>query len=358
MYALLALSCAGLLEGLLACLEEGRGPWRIALWTVVGLHAHYHFLYTLAALGATSLALVLSQARYRSALRPCLVGFALGGLASVPWYATGFAEQLRHDLAPGGSNATPASLLEGFKNLVFLNISVAGPWLREVGLAASALLLLSAVLGGASLLHRSRAERRPALAWLCVASAFVVPVLAWLAARFSPRSGFDWRYLAGALPALCLVLGAEACATGRLANARRAGVLVLGLSALAVGLPNARDPGGENYLGAIAWITENATGADAVVVADWQPAIFPHALGWDYYAPRLARGRPLPRRLEYADDMTLVAPRELDGFSRVICCLRSLKPSSGILQALRHRFAHEEIEAFGRSVYVHVFTRS
>jgi len=358
MYALLALSSAGLLEGLLARLEEGRGAWRIALWTVVGLHTHYHFLYSLLALGSTTLLLGLTRPRYRSALPTCLGALVLGGLLSAPWYLTGFTEQLEHELAPGGSNASVAGLFEGFKSLVFMNVSVAGAALRWVGLGASALLLVLTLLGGASSVRRAREENRPALAWLCLASALLVPVLAWVTARFTSRAGFDWRYLAGALPALCLVVGAEGCATGRFARWRRAGVLVLGLCALAVALPNARDPGGENYRGAIQWVLARASSEDALVVADWQPVIFPHALAWDYYAPRLAPGRPLPHRLEYTHDLSLAVPDELDGRERVFCCLRSLKNECGILRALRQRFAHEEVKAFGRSVYVHVFTRT
>lgn len=358
MYALLALANAGLLEGLLARFEDGRGWRRIALWTAVGLHTHYHFLYTLAALGGTSLLLALTQPRHRGALRPCLGAFALAGLLSAPWYLVGFPGQLVHGLAPGGSNATLVRLFEGYKNLVFLNVSVAGEALRWLGLVASALLLVLALLGAARLLRRAHTERRPALAWLCIASAFLVPLLSWGGARFTTRAGFDWRYLSGAIPALCLVVGTEACASGRLRRWRRGAVLATGLAALAVALPNARDPGREDYRGAITWILGQASSQDVVVAADWQPEIFPHALAWDYYAARLAAGRPLPRRLEYTAELWLADPAELDGRERVFCCLRNLKDQCGILQTLRKQFAREEKLAFGRSVYVHVFTRS
>lgn len=357
MYALLALANAGLLAGLLARFEDGRGSRRIALWTAVGLHTHYHFLYTLAALGTTSLLLALVRPRYRPALRPCLAAFAVAGLLCAPWYLAGFPGQLQHGLAPGGSSASVLRLFEGFKNMVFLNVSVAGGLLRWIGLGASALMLALALLASVQLLRGARAERGPALAWLCLAAAFVVPVLAWGAAQFTPRAGFDWRYLSGSLPAFCLVFGTEACASGRLARWRRAAVLVTGLCALAVALPNVRHPGGEDYRGAIAWILERAASEDAVVAADWQPVIFPHALAWDYYAPRLARGRPLPRRLEFTDELALADPAELGGHARVFCCLRNLKDRCAILQTLRQHFAHEEKAAFGRAVYVHVFTR-
>lgn len=358
MYALLALANAGLLEGLLASFEEGRGRWRITLWTAVGLHTHYHFLHTLAALGAASVLLAIAHPRYRSALRPSLLAFVTAGFLSGPWYLFGFPGQLEHGLAPGGSNASVMRLLEGFKNLVFLNVSVSGEALRWLGLAASALLLVLALLGAAQLLGRARTEDRTALAWLCLASAFLVPLLSWGAAHVTTRAGFDWRYLSGAIPAFCLVVGTEACASGRFSRWRRASLWATVLAALAVALPNARDPGREDYRGATAWILERASSADAVVAADWQPAIFPHALAWEYYAPRLAHGRPLPARLEYTDELALADPSELDARPRVFCCLRNLSNECGILQTLRQHYASEEKLPFGRGVWVHLFTRS
>lgn len=357
MYALLSLANAGLLDGLLACFEEGRGRWRITLWTAVGLHTHYHFLYTLAALGATSLLLALTQPRYRSALRPCVLAFVVAGLFSAPWYLVGFPGQLEHGLAPGGSNASLVRLFEGYKNLVFLNVSVAGEALRWLGLAASALLLLLALRGAEQLRQRARAESRPALAWLCFASAFLVPLLSWSAAHVTTRAGFDWRYLSGAIPAFCLVVGTEACASGWLWRLRRAAVLATGLAALAMALPNARDPGQEDYRGAVEWILAQASSEDVVCAADSQPVIFPHSLAWNYYAPRLAHGRPLPRPLEFTNELALADPAELNGSARVFCCLRHLQDQCEILQALRQRFGHEEKAQFGRGVWVHVFTR-
>jgi 4-amino-4-deoxy-L-arabinose transferase-like glycosyltransferase len=356
MYALLSLASAGLLEGLLARFEDGRGQWRIALWTAVGLHTHYHFLYMLAALGSTSMLLGITRSTYRRASWSCLGAIALGCLASAPWYVLGFPAQLRHGLAPGSTNAAFGRLFEGLKNLVFLNVSAAGPELRWVGLVASGAMLVLALLGAVGLLRQSRTTARPAPAWLLLAAAFLAPTLAWAVAQFRPRAGFDWRYLAGTIPAFCLVVGAEACAIGALARVRRSAVLAVGACALLIALPNVRDPGGEDYRGAIEWILARASAEDAVVVADWQPLIFPHALAWEYYAPRLAHGRPLPRRLDYSGDLTLVSPGELDRYQRVFCCLRNWRIKFGILAALRERFPHEEIQAFGYSVYAHEFS--
>lgn len=357
MYALLGLASAGLLEALLATLEEGRGAWRIALWTVVGLHAHYHFLYTLAVLGAAAVLLVTCWPAYRGARVPVLVAFLAAGLASLPWYLLGFPAQLGHGLAPGGSNATLLRTLEGLKNLVFLNVSVAGGALRVLGLAASALMLGLLALGLLSSLPRSRPRERAALPVLVGALALFVPLLTLVAARLTARAGFEWRYLVGVLPALCLAVGAEACATGWLARLRRAALGAVCAVALLVAVPNARDPGEEDYAGAVRWILAQAGPDDAVVAADWQPALFPHGIGWQYYAPRLAAGRTLPARLEHDDDFALLEPAELARHARVFACLRSLPNSCALLRSLRHAFPDEETRVFGRSVYVHVFTR-
>lgn len=352
MYALLALAGAGLLEALLDALEDGRGAWRIGLWTVIGLHAHYHFLYALAVLGSATLYLGTRPA-YRTRLRACLLGFAAGGLLSAPWYLLGFPIQLAHGLAPGGSNATFLRLLEGFKNLVFLNVSVSGPTLRVFLLGASALFLLLAALGA---LRMARASGRTALPVLLAGAAFLVPLLGWSAAHLSTRAGFEWRYLAGALPAFALLAGSEACAEGAMARARRAATLLVLTSALALALFNARDPGEEDYRGAARWVLARSTAADALVAADWQPRLFPHAIGWHYYAAE-APAASLPESLEHTDSFALVAPDRLDAHERVFCFLRSLPDGCSLLDTLRERYPHEEVRAFGRSIHVHVFTR-
>lgn len=355
MYALLGLASAGLLDALLDALEDGRGAWRIALWTVVGLHAHYHFLYTLAVLGAATLAL-LARAPYRPAARPVLGAFAVAALLSAPWYLAGFPAQLGHGLAPGGSDASLQRLFEGLKNLEFLNVSVAGPVLRALGLAASALLLALAGTGLLTL-RAARAPGRPALSLLIGCGALGVPLLAWSAAQVSHRAGYEWRYLAGALPAFCLLVGSEAAARGGLARLRQGALAFVLAMAFLLAVPNARDPGEEDYRGAIAWILERASPRDAVVAADWQPQLFPHGLAWSYYAPRLGDPRALPRVLGFSDAFALEEPALLSGQERVFCCLRSLPAQCALLRTLRQAFPHEETRAFGRSVYVHVFTR-
>jgi 4-amino-4-deoxy-L-arabinose transferase-like glycosyltransferase len=353
MYALLALTATGLLGALLDLLEEGRGAWRVAVWTALGLHAHYHFLYVLASLGAASAVLLFAHARYLPRRRAWALSLGLGCGLALPWYAWGFPVQLAHGLPPGGSNATITRFVEGLKSLVFWNVSVEGPWLRVVALGASAVLIVGTSVAAWSLARRARTA--PAFATLLVTAALFVPFLTWLVATGSSRSGYEWRYLAGALPAFCLLAGAllepESVAPRLLRNL----AAFVGLLALLVSLGNLRDRGEENYRDAIAWIGARALPGDALVAADWQPQLFPHALAWDYYAPRLAPTLSAP--LEHTDDFSLRDPALLDRSTGAFCCLRSLPNHCGILRALRQRFEREEQHVFGHSVYVHRFSQ-
>jgi len=356
MYALLGLASAGLLEALVTLAEDHRGAWRITLWSVIGLHTHYHFVYVLAVAGTLGLILLASGSERRRDLRAGVIALALSALLSAPWYLGGFPAQLAHGLAPGGSNATAARLAEGLKNLVFLNVSAGGTLARWVGLGASALFLGLALSGLVRALGSLRHSRRPA-ALLVAGVAFLVPALTYVAARLVARAGFEWRYFAGVVPAFCLLVAAESEAPGRFLRWRRALVVPVVLAALLNAGVNALDPGEEDYRDAVAWIVARAEPEDAVVAADWQPTLFPHSLAWAYYAPRLAQGRPLPELSPYRDDFLLLDRDGLAARERVFCCLRSLPAETKILRTLRELFPHEEQQSFGRSIHVHVFTR-
>jgi hypothetical protein len=107
-----------------------------------------------------------------------------------------------------------------------------------------------------------------------------------------------------------------------------------------------------------AWILARATDDDAVVAADWQPALFPHGLAYEYYAARSRSSAALPERLAVAEAFSLADGARLAGLERVFCCLRSVPNGCALLRALRAEFPSEEVVVFGRSVYVHVFTRT
>jgi hypothetical protein len=353
MYALLALASSGLLAGLLRRLEEGRGAWQIALWTGVGLLTHYHFLYVVAALGAALLALPRLDPRYGPGRRRALAALGAGAALVAPWFVLAFPDQVAHGLPPGGSKATLLRLGEGLKNLVFSNVSVGSQELRWIGLAASGAMLLLALSGLCSSYRARRTGAPVALPVLSAALLFGAPLLTWIAAKASARAGFEWRYILGALPALCLLFGSEACASGGWHRLRRAGVWTVGACALLVAVPNARDGGGEGYRDAVAWILAHAGAEDAVVAADWQPGIFPQGLGWDYYARRSAIEPP--SLLAVTDTFSIADPEALAGHPRVFCCLRSLPPECALLRTLRAHYTLEEVHPFGRSVFVHAF---
>jgi 4-amino-4-deoxy-L-arabinose transferase-like glycosyltransferase len=346
MYALLALAVAGLLDGLLDLIEEGRGTVRIVLWTFVGLHAHYHFLYPLALL--VPCAWLLAPDR-RGSLFRALVG---AGVLALPWYALGFPTQLGHGLAPGGSHTSPAVLAEGLFHLVFWNISVAGPAWRWVFLLSGLLLGGLVVLGIAEAWRGPRASRVRLVLLLSVALG--APVLSMASALASARAGFEWRYLIGSVvPVALLAAGGDS----RPALARlRTGLLgLVTVVATILASFNALDPGEEDYRGAIAALLEQSRAGDAVVAADRQPRLFPHSLAWDYYSRRLARGRPIPEALPFDDGFALTDPGALEGFPRVWCVLRSMNDGCTLLRQLRRRYPTEVREVFGRAIWLHRF---
>lgn len=357
MYALLALCTAGLLDGLLDLLEDGRGVLRTALWTAAGLHTHYHFLYTLACLAAGALGLAWFASGYRPRRRALLLALALGGLCATPWYLLGFPAQLEHGLPPGGSSISIQRLLEGLVHLVLWNLSIGGPVLRAVFLVASALVLALALTGLGASWRAGARERKSALPLLLGLGAFAAPALTALLAWLVPRAGYEWRYLAGALAPFVLLVGSEACATGHAARLRRSGLSCVCACATLLAALNVVDPGGEDYRGAVSAVAARICPADAVVAVDAQPQLFPQALAWDYYWARAGRGLPVPRRLA-TRGYALVAPQELSNVPRVFCCLRSLPAECHLLRQLRQVFPREEVQPFGRSVYLHVFSRA
>ena len=359
MYALLALSVAGLADGVLALLEERRGPARAALWIALGLHAHYHFLYAFFLAVLLALALVLLVPRYRARRAALLGALTLGVVPALPWYVLGFPEQLAHGLAPGGSSTSLARSLEGVVHLFFYDVSLAGPRWRLVFLAAGGLFVLLALAGALSGLRSARASGALAPVALFTTLYLGIPLLTAASAALLARAGFEWRYLAGAIAPGALLAGREACTSGRLGLLRRAALAAVVACASLLALFNARDPGDEDYRAAARFVLEHAQPGDAVVAAEWSPAIFPHGLGWSYYAPRLLRaGRALPPQLEHTREFALAVPDELPRYGRVFCLGRSLPPQAALLRALRAEFAAEEVHPFGRSVYVHVFSRS
>ncbi len=352
MYALLALATAGFVDAVCDVLEGEGGVVRLAAWCTVGLHTHYHFVHALLVIGGTALVLVVFHPRLRAARSGLLRGFAAAALLSTPWFLFGFREQLLgHDLAPGGSSVTPLRFLESLVHLVYLNIGLAGT-LRPLVLFAGALTLVAAGCGALRLART--AERLP-----LVAAGLGLPVWSAAFALAFPRGGFEWRYLAGAIVPFTVLVAAAAAGPGPLLRLRRGLAAFLVVAAAGLALANVPDPGGENYAGGVRSILARLRPGDAVVAADWQPRLFPHSGGWNWYAPRLATPRrALPPLLEHTDDFALAAGVELERYERVFVIGRSLPTDVPLFLRLRSAFDTEQASVFGRSVWVVLFSRS
>lgn len=343
MYALLALAVAGLLDALLDLLDEGRGTARLALWTVIGLHAHYHFLYPLVLLAPAAWLLAPSRRRALA------IGFGIAALLSLPWYALGFPVQLGHGLAPGGSRTSVALFAEGLFHLVFFHISVAGAAWRTLFLGAGIVLWGLVAVGIAVAWRDSRASR--ARAQLLLLAGLGAPVLSTLAALLSSRAGFEWRYLIGSVVPVALL----ATGSGPMGLLRTRALTAVVLVATILAGFNAVDPGEEDYRDAIAALLEQSRPGDAVVAADRQPRLFPHSLAWHYYAPRLANGRSIPTTLPFDDGFVLADPAALAEHPRVWCVLRSMNDGCALLHQLRQRYPREDRKVFGRAIWLHRF---
>ncbi len=356
MYALLAFVVLGLLGALARRLDGEDGAVAVAVWCALGLHAHYHFLHVLAVLVPATVVLCAAVPAYRAAARPLAGALVAAVVLALPWYVWGFRAQLAHDLPPGGSDVGVRKLAEGIVHLLYYNVSLSGV-LRPAYLAAGAVTLLLVAASAVRLVAIGRREGKPALGVLLAVSALVLPAWAALVAALAPRAGFHWTYLAASAGPFALLLGAEAAATGPLAGLRRGATWVVLALALALAVLNARAADREDYRGGVAFVLDHAGAEDALLTADWQPALFPHGAAWDYYAPRLAPAdAPLPAR--FAPEDGFAAPEalfELDP-PRVFVLARSLPPELPLFRALRARYANEEAHQFGESIFVVVFT--
>ena len=345
MYTWLALAVALWLLGALRRLE-GRGGWALlAGATVLGLHSHYHFVHALVVLVPPLL--VLGGRRH---LGGSLAALAVGLAAFLPWALWGLVPQLGHDLPPGGSASGLRPLAEGLVHLVFHNASLAGS-AKPLFVIAGPLLVVSAFLGWAAL--ASTPGGRPA-AVLFGAAAFALPAWAALVAYLVPRAGFHWVYLAPSVLPLALLLAAEAEARGPWAGARRLAVGAYLVLALVLAGLNASAGPREDYRGACAYVADQAGSEDVVLGADWQPPAFPHGAAWSYYGPT---GPEAPRSLPVGRGFGVADWTAVEAAPQAFLIGRSLPTDVAVLQGLRQRFAHETVERFGESIFVHRFAR-
>ena len=350
MYALVAVSASGVLLALRDTFDGRPARLRLALWLWVGLHAHYFFLHYATALAAGALAVAFVQRERRAELKRLVPAVLLAGAASLPWYAWGFREQLLgHDLHPGARMDPLRTLPEAVAHLLFHNVSLAGP-LRLPILGAAGLALLWALWGLARLL-RSPDGRTRALGLLLAAGALGVPAWAAFVSLVFPRSGFNWTYFTGCCAPFALLV----TAVPRASRWAGVGVFSIVLAATWLAVCNARSVGTEDYRGAITSILAQARDTDAVFVIEPGFEVFPNALGWKYYAPRLAAPDTPPPRLPLDEDYTLEDPAVLDGYSRAFLMQRGVDDVHPTLRVLREHYAEEHQERYGYSIFVHRF---
>jgi 4-amino-4-deoxy-L-arabinose transferase-like glycosyltransferase len=358
MYSLLTLALAGFLGAALDLLEQKRGFARCVLWTVVGLHTHYHFVHALAVIAGACVLVAWLHDELRQGLWRMLGALGVAAVLSLPWFALGFPAQLAHDLPPGGSEVSFGRLAEGLVHLVYLNLRLGGTGLRVVFLGAGAILLGLALLAATQLVVK---ERRGAASgtWLVIlATAVLLPAWSALASWLMPRAGFEWRYIAGAVAPLALLTARGAYWPGPFARVRRIAVGAAIVAALVLCVINVRDPGRENNRDAVRAIVTRAAPGDAVVAAEWQPRLFPHSGAWNYYAPRLLPpGRELPHLVDFLPDFTFPPGTDFSPYRRVFFMGRSIPDHMPMLLDLRKQFPHETKELYGMSIWMLTFER-
>jgi 4-amino-4-deoxy-L-arabinose transferase-like glycosyltransferase len=355
MYAPLALCVAGALEALLRFLDADRSRstgagLAVALWTALGLHAHYFFLHYISISALTLCLLAIRRPELRRALLALAPYLAIAAAIALPWYLWGFWHQLRTGLPPGSVRATTLDLIEAYVHLLFWNIRVAGPVPRALFLACGALAMVLAAVGFLRLVRAAPAESAlPESPWLLAALAVGVPLWANLLVRVHPRLGFNWGYVLPSATAFAVLVaaGASTAAWSRVSSA----MVLAGTATLSI--LNARAGGTEDYRGAVFSIAGKAGPSDCVLAVDWITGVFGRWLAWDYYAPRRALPEGLPRRLEITAEYDLAAPLPL--CPRVFVLRRSIHDDLVLFLRLREAYGSERVTSHGYGVWVHAF---
>ncbi len=365
MYALLALGVLGFLLGLRRVLEDRGGVLCCVAFATVGFHAHYQFVHAFGLAALLAVGGCLLRRDGRPPFPRLLVALATSVLCALPWGLFGLRAQLGHELAPGGSQVSLARLLESVLHLLFHGVGDHGDGLRTaflVGAGCTAVLALFGILGLVGPARPPEARAATSLPGfparvLVVGFACLLPVWIAAAAWLQPRSGFDWRYLIGASGPFAAVVAAGAALPWLPAHGVRRALTATSLGTLLVlAALTVRHRGHEDYATATDSILSELAPGDAVLAVDWQPRLFPHGIGWEYYAGRAAPERSRANELRHTDDFRLLEPPEAASFDRVFCLLRSVPNEVACLEHLRTLFATERARAFGRGLYVVTFS--
>jgi hypothetical protein len=354
MYSWLALAVCGMTHSVWRALSPGGKktgfPWGVALWVTLGLYSHYYFAHYLFVMGVALCGAGVLRPELRNKLARCLVPFGTALLLWLPWVLFGFLEQLNQDYPAGGHESGVVSLAQGFYHLLFMNTGFAGVWfVALVALPAALLGVVLGVLGVHQLFRRQRKEGSDWLWLLAPTMAFLVPCWAMCASGFYEKASFGWRYIAGSLGPLAVLIGAS---EARFSPIFRRVIYTFFFSALAGGvLVNLIGGEREDYRGAVAQILEQAKPGDAVVVKplwDLDPQGSPN--GWDYYSRRFSGASGSPPEVILLDEL-----KRAHGYPRVWIFQRD-PYSAYALHALRQRFAEEERDTHGLDLILYLFS--
>ncbi len=306
MYGLLALATLGLMLGITRILEEDEtraSRWWMGLSIAVGLHSHYYFIYELLISGAYLSLVAWLHPSKRKLFKRFLVPGLLGFLCFVPWGLYGFRQQLLGDLPPGRALGGLGALRDGYAHIFHWNASQGGRW-AVLGLALPGTLFaaIAGLLGvrklSSQLMGKGR-EARQAL--MLLVFGLGLPSMTWTISRFSERSSFGWRYLAGAAIAIIIIatLGLSGASTFK--RCLR-GLLLLTMGSIT--LINLTTGGQEDYRQLIQYVLAHALRTDAVLdTAPFDPDPLPGETTWAYYVQRFdeSDNPDLPQLFQYEE---------------------------------------------------------
>ena len=356
MYALHALAVTGLVEGILSTLgatpaqSTRMARARVGLWLTVGMLNHYFFVQY--ALWIAIAGLFATRGEWKR-LKPFVAPTLIAAALCLPWYATGFREQLGHELPPGGDNIGIVALGEAFVHMFFLNVRLGGETLRLVYIGSGIAVFFAAVAGLLMLHFGSHSNRERSAPIFIGTIAFWVPLAATITAAVFARAGFTWHYVLPSAAALAL-LAAKAADDSRFA---RVIVVFVIASALSLSVLNAKSRGTENFRGATQYVVDRLQPNDAVVSVEWQPPLFPQGQPWNYYAPRSQFETLPPASLPISRGFFLDNPQDLLQHERVWVISSSLSNEALLFRPLRKDFDEVESQRYGFRPIVVLFER-
>lgn len=334
----------------------------LGVWLWIGVHNHYFFAqYSLGLVAGSLLAAALvpsARPRLRSLALP--VGVAI--LLSCPWFLTGFATQWSHALPPGGDDVGLRALAESFVHLFFLNVRIGsevpviGHYLRVLFIGCGVMFTVLAGAGSLLGLSRKRNDGLRAACSVISSIAFLVPCATVVLATVLPRAGFTWHYIIPSAAAMAWLL-ALGWSYGPLLRIRRACTLFgLGAALLLCGL-NTTGHGSEDYPAAVASLLQQYEAGDAIVSVEWQPALFPQGMPWDYYAPRL-QANPPERLPMVPGGFSMLDRKQLNGVQRMLVLCSSLPRTQNLFRIVESRGLRErDSKGYGYGVRVMRFER-